>query len=794
MKPYLAVLIDSFHSAMSSRILWIAFFAIWAFLALLAPIGYQEDYTTTFRWMELQNGTQMKAMLARGLIDPSEKEKPLGRLVASFPDELKDRLRQVGVDEIRIRKDVLADALNDAIDDEGWYDAEAWKSTLRLRELRELDELPDAEITDSQRRRRARLRIEAALPGIFAARTPRSITLSYAGFALPSEFAIGKPQFITLANQFILPLLMNWLLGLALIFVGILVTSSMIPDMLQPGSLHLLLSKPISRTMLLLSKFVGGCAFVLLCVTQLVVGLWLIAGLRLDIWNARILWCIPVSVFLFSVYFSVSLLAGLRWRSPILSIGVTCIFAAVVMIIGFVGGFFDGNVTGPDTIQSVVVNGDAVVVATRGGSVKRWDDANDRWDVLVDGKGRDADVILAPTVLDNDHIATARISGGRFNPFGSGTLNLLVLNRDDDWKPESALRLPIATRRLYSIDDKWMMALNTTGLAVVERQSVLDSAGLQENDPGDQKVTSDGSTTSSEVSAETQSESVPDLATRLGNLFRMQGGPTDKFRPILPSTVALALPARVVVTDDQTSLIVYTRGRLMRLKLPESMEQRCEVIAERTIEGDESLPTVLAVSGDRILLARDDEAARVLDANTLDEIQTLSWQDSSAVVISVAGMGVRNRFVLVNSDGQAAIAAEESGTWQCRDLTIDDVTALSYDAKTDVLAVAHDVDQVDLLGAADLKRRDRLQPQLQDWRFTERYFITPLRTLTPQTVELTGTVGALISGKSSFALVQEAQEERDVIQRKMVRPLVSCSAFILVMLTISCVYFSTRDF
>ena len=82
MSPYLAIIRDSFRAALSSRVLWIAFVAIWLFLALLAPIGYHEDYTSTISWSDFDNGTQLKAMLARGLVDPTEAENPIGRLLS----------------------------------------------------------------------------------------------------------------------------------------------------------------------------------------------------------------------------------------------------------------------------------------------------------------------------------------------------------------------------------------------------------------------------------------------------------------------------------------------------------------------------------------------------------------------------------------------------------------------------------------------------------------------------------------------------------------------------------------
>ena len=641
MKPYLAVIADSFHSALSSRILWVAFVAVWGFLALLAPIGYKEDYTAKFSFLELRNGTQMKAMLARGLIDPKEEASALGRLVRSFPKDLQDDLRQIGRNEVRIGKDLLADALNDAIEDESWYDAAAWKSTVRLRELRDLDDTPETELTNSQRQRRARLRIEAALPGIFPARTSRSVVLSYAGFPMPAEAAFAKEQFISIANQVILPLIMNWLLGLALIFLGILVTASMIPDMLQPGSLHLLLSKPISRPMLLLCKFVGGCAFVLLCVSQLVVGLYLIAGLRLDIWNTKILWCIPVSVFLFAVYFSVSMLAGLRWRSPILSIGVTCIFAAIVILVGFIGRIFDRSVRQPDKLQRVVLADDSIIATTYGGSVQTWDEASKEWQLLVDGKDRGGDLILPPERLDRDHIVTARIAGGRFNSYGSGSLRALILSRQDDWRPESGLSLPIGTSRLIATDGDHVLALNNSSLMVTSQSKLLDSAALSVV-TGDANKANDASGAAGEDAGQIEINSAstgPNLANLITSLMRMEGGPTKHFRPVLPKRFALSAPVRVSVSDDKKHFNLCTRGRLARLKLPAQDDSVCELIVERTLEGDDSKPTILAASGDWLLIARDDEAPQILNSITLESIQEIELSETDAMPAAVVGDG-----------------------------------------------------------------------------------------------------------------------------------------------------------
>ncbi|QEG00842.1 ABC-2 family transporter protein [Stieleria maiorica] len=804
-KPYLAVIADSFHSALASRILWIAFVAIWIFLAALAPIGYHEDYTTTFRWFDLDNGTQMKAMLARGLVDPKESETALGRLARTFPDDIQRKLRQVARGEdVRIDKGALADSLNDSLDDESWYDQQAWQTTVRLRELRELDEIPEDELTTPQRRRRARLRIEAALPGVFTAMSARSVTLSYAGFDFPAFFLIGKEQFVSLINQFVVPIMMDWLLGFALIFLGILVTASIVPDMLQPGSLHLLLSKPISRTMLLLSKFVGGCAFVFLCVTQLVVGLWLIAGFRLDIWNARMLWCIPVAVFLFAVFFSVSLLAGLRWRSPILSIGVTCMFGAFVLVIGFIGGYFDALVRGPDRIAQMSFDGRDVVATTRGGQLKRLDPASNQWDEVIEGDFRRRDLIVPPVRIAAGKIATARIRGGRFNLYGSGSLDLLILDGAQDWQPNPGLRLPNGTRRLVILGDQ-LLALNNAGLMATTIDEAISESGIGQSDPEQPRDDSGGERSSDPADAEPvpSPESIG-VTAWITDLIRMQGGATESFHSILPRGVTLTDPVRVEAVSGTQSIIVYSRGRLMRLELPAAADApstedaTTKLTADVLMDDNSAARTTMAVSGPSVLLARADEPIRWIDATTLETLVQFPVPEDQTVV-AAEGVGQAERFAVLTTDGRVRIATR-SGTdvvWTL--LPQREVTAIKFDEQSGHLAIAHHIDSIDFVtigndatAAATVDRT--IRPSLTSWRSVDRYLITPLRTLTPQTGELSQTVAALVSGKTSFAIGGSSEEDQEVVQLKVLRPVVSCSLFLAVMLTVSSLYFARRDF
>ena len=64
-------------------------------------------------------------------------------------------------------------------------------------------------------------------------------------------------------------------------------------------------------------------------------GIWLLLGVRLDMWRPELMWCIPLYVFLFAIYFSVSALAGAIWRNAIVSLIIVLVFWLGVTLIGF---------------------------------------------------------------------------------------------------------------------------------------------------------------------------------------------------------------------------------------------------------------------------------------------------------------------------------------------------------------------------------------------------------------------------------------------------------------------------
>ncbi|HTU91401.1 MAG TPA: ABC transporter permease, partial [Gemmataceae bacterium] len=119
--------------------------------------------------------------------------------------------------------------------------------------------------------------------------------------------------------------IINWIGAAVALLLSTIITAFFIPNMLRKGTVDLLLVKPISRLALLLYKYIGGLLFIFLNTVVVVAGIWLVLGLRTDLWGIGFLLSIPVLTFQFAVYYAVSTLFAVLSRSPIVAILMTCL-------------------------------------------------------------------------------------------------------------------------------------------------------------------------------------------------------------------------------------------------------------------------------------------------------------------------------------------------------------------------------------------------------------------------------------------------------------------------------------
>jgi ABC-type transport system involved in multi-copper enzyme maturation permease subunit len=98
-------------------------------------------------------------------------------------------------------------------------------------------------------------------------------------------------------------------------FLAVFASAGLVPSVLEPGRIELLLSKPLSRTHLLLGRYLGNVLVVSLNSIYLVLGVWVILGAKTGIWSPAFLIAIATTTFIFAVLLSVVVLIGVTLES-----------------------------------------------------------------------------------------------------------------------------------------------------------------------------------------------------------------------------------------------------------------------------------------------------------------------------------------------------------------------------------------------------------------------------------------------------------------------------------------------
>lgn len=115
--------------------------------------------------------------------------------------------------------------------------------------------------------------------------------------------------------------------------LALISTASIIPDFVSSGAIELVLSKPISRLRLYLSKYLVGLFFVGLQVGIFSGAAFLVVGVRGGGWIIDFFWAVPITMLFFSYLFCVSSLVGLLTRSAIASVIVTALVWVAVFFV-----------------------------------------------------------------------------------------------------------------------------------------------------------------------------------------------------------------------------------------------------------------------------------------------------------------------------------------------------------------------------------------------------------------------------------------------------------------------------
>jgi hypothetical protein len=759
-RPYLAILKDAVREAMASRVLWFTSGLVLLLLALLAPIGYQVQPATELAFAELVDALglleQLQADHARGTPSPGQR---IWELLA--PQE-RQRLIQLAKDAARDGRgavrlhQALREALNGLIRRPDLYDPAAWDHEALPREAQQLLARPTAARSAVEQARLNRLLLQTSFDRHVRSRGGQSVQVTYGRLA-SDPLPFSKRQLDELLAQWLLPTVVGWIVGGFGMVAAILVTSGMIPQMFDPGSIALLLSKPLSRSGLLITKFLGGCAFVLINVTLLLGGLWLIAGWRLDCWNAGLWTCIPVFLFMFLVYYAVSALAGVVWKSPVISVGLTIFFWLVCFAIDLSHDLLNDLAVRPQRIRQIAAAEDTLLTRTESGVLQLWDATQQDWQVLrVPGRaGRN--LPLTGGLVYHAPTQSLLLVEGLQTPLGPlGRMTLYVARAEDAWRPKEGPLLPSSTVGLVLTSDQQVLAYGQEGLFRLQ-----------------------GSPTSTGRSLSLLGLNVP-----------LGGG--AEFRPCLSEPrVSWETPLAAAADPREKKVVVASGNRV--LLWVEDGQGRFVRHAQHTLPGPRPKRLSVALAGPNVLVAGEQGPLWRLSSDDLAVRQSVplpATAELQQIAIRPDGLAA----ALLFDDGRLwRLDGTSGGPMQPRQVRAGQVTALAW--TDDALWVAEEPQRVRACDGPGEAVQAEYAPPLARTQWLFHYVVRPLHLLSPKPRQLQQTVQYLLTGNESTTLpFPVADSNRPTRPRDPWAPVRSGLVFIVVALTAACLYLERHEF
>lgn len=121
-----------------------------------------------------------------------------------------------------------------------------------------------------------------------------------------------------------------WLFGAA-VFLSLIATASIFPDLMAEGAIEVTLSKPVGRLKLFLTKYVGSLLFMAVQVGIFVLLVFFAMKWRVGTWNPSVFWFVPLAVLVFSYLYCVVVLFSVKTRSVLPGI----LGAAALWVVAF---------------------------------------------------------------------------------------------------------------------------------------------------------------------------------------------------------------------------------------------------------------------------------------------------------------------------------------------------------------------------------------------------------------------------------------------------------------------------
>lgn len=797
MLPYWAIIKDSFREALYSYVLWALIIVLSSLLIFLMPFGYSEQLTGDLPWSDVAEWRLMLAALKEGsqAAEPSPSKQVWSRLDKRLRDQI-DKLwvdlkkleataeknikpaEQARLNErVRSILTALQLELDRALGDKQFYDKAAWSGVELSDEAQALVDEDVKKLSDTRLRRRNRLLLEAAYPVLVQKSASVSVAPTYMGRRIPHipwlPFVgyIGAPPSSTKEAvvdwyRSYISFMMNWPVTMLLVMVGIVATSAIMPRMLEPGSISLLLSKPVTRSGLYIAKFFGGCALMALSATYIVIGIWLIAGIRVGIWDPKVFLCIPLFTFAFAVYFAVSAYVGLWSRSAIVAVLSVIVFWALIWTIGVAKVKFEDELLDRFRLVQVIDAGDAILAVDELDTTYFWDEDAHEWkETFKRPMMFGLDELKNPLVYDekNKQLLSTAMS------FDRGPT--LAVGRDADvWVRKNGIATVVPLVDLLVEPDGQVLGVTRLGFVRLTGSALSDDKPI---------------------------ETTQDVAA------------LESAGPDIPLVVDG--PMAAAINGDNGQVAVYTGGVLAVYK--RDAAGKFKRIAKRELPGSEQKAATLGFGGRVLIVGREDGKLLVLDPKTLRETKTITLEGDTPARFIAAAPGGNWFAVLFQNRRLWLFDAENQKFHEANLWSQGDISAITF-TSADTLLVVDKIARVRELELPSLKVvrtfAPNEPPQLgEGWKWmgtnisyltVHRYLITPFYFLLPKPGELGRTLNYFVTGKATLVSGEsEAKTDRDIstdrhLQRNPWTPVWSCGIFIAVMLALGCWMIEKREF
>ena len=774
MRPYFAIIKDSFRAAWASKVLYVLLGLITLLLLALAPLHYQESLD----WKLIpSNYIREFGSISERLFDnkDSADEPLIGEIWQAFPQGLRDDITSTFEQPANKRNNPnkrnmdmfneLIGELNNVIKEPEFFE-KADLSQLGIDQ--EIDSArQNGDNLESQRRLNRLIVAELFSPYIDAGDTS-SMTAYYGPWRLGFLDSLGasKGQFTSGIAAYIPGILDKFVLSIGLA-IAIVVTASIIPETFEPGSLNLLLSKPVSRWGLYLAKFIGGCVFIAICATYLFTGIWLWLGLALGVWENAILLSILLYIIVFGIYFSVSAFIGLVFRSTILAIMVTLLFWSACFLVGTSYGFLDTKLQN-GRIVKLAESEKTVVALDRMSQLTYWQPRSKQWVSpysQTDGQEDRRSVGAVSWLGDLEEFPL---------PFGP------LVNPDD----QRLVAGRTSMSNLLTFGQQELLASSPGGGTMQPKgnfpRGTIDFLQGAEDliaVTGEGKFFRFGQKKQVDASNKTPK-------TKPSNKLFVQLGP-DKPTPVSSRGVC--------AINQKTSEIAVYGNRVVSVFRPTEQGYLFDRSIEVETKAPDSMSALLAFEGDTIMLALGNGQIITLDGDTLEELFGYRPDIHHAI-----------ENVVATKDGRWFFVLYRDGTVRMLDTQNPDAMALApFSGQGNISAVC--VSNTGDLLVADRGNRvtrydqEKFEPlktvRPDDGTIEQIYYlgIQPLYSIWPKPGEFYKVVAWLAHGDDG-APVNEIDLRLKPKYRSPWAPLTSGLAFMAVMLGLSCLYFWRKDY